>query len=93
MCCRLREIHFERACRYLPTLRPLSDPLAVILDLMSDTKHVVLIHRASTAAAIVVDGWLDQHRWHRQRWLRPECVEIFALSRPQPLPKEYLNET
>lgn len=22
-----------------------------------------------------------------------ECVEIFALSRPQPLPEEYLNET
>src|SRR5271168_3715253 len=50
-------------------------------------------HRASTAAAIVVDWWLDQHRWHRQRWLRPECVEIFAFSRPQPLPEEYLNET
>ena len=50
-------------------------------------------HRASTAAAIVVDWWLDQRRWHRQRWLRPECVEIFALSRPQPLPEEYLNET
>jgi hypothetical protein len=50
-------------------------------------------HRASTAAAIVVDWWLDQHRWHRQRWLRPECVEIFALSRPQPRPEEYLNET
>lgn len=50
-------------------------------------------HRASTAAAIVVDWWLDQRRWHRQRWLRPECVEIFALSRPQPPPEEYLNET
>ena len=50
-------------------------------------------HRAATAAAIVVDWWLDQHRWHRQRWLRPECVEIFAVSRPQPLPEEYLNET
>jgi hypothetical protein len=40
-----------------------------------------------------VDWWLDQRRWHRQRWLRPECVETFALSRPQPLPEEYLNET
>jgi hypothetical protein len=49
--------------------------------------------RVSTAAAIVAGCSLEEPRWHRQRWLRPECVETFALSRPQPPPEEYLNET